>query len=94
MAKYEMKDGACICSNCGKPPFPNKEKDILPSFCIHCNAEMDGYNKKTKEERKMADVNKYIDVIEKMMIEEDGYSREEAVEITSALRDLFTEDEK
>lgn len=37
--------------------------------------------------------NEYIDVIEKMMIEKDGYSKEEAVEITSALRGLFAKDE-
>ena len=39
-------------------------------------------------------VNEYIDSIEQMMIEEDGYTTEEAVEITSALRNLFAEDEK
>lgn len=39
-------------------------------------------------------VNEYIDIIEKMMVEEDGYTTEEAVEITSALRDLFAEDEQ
>lgn len=95
MAKYKIINGACVCSNCGKPPFPQKERDILPSFCIHCNAEMDGYNNKEKEEKKMKmTVNEYIDIIEKMMLEKDGYSKEEAVEITSALRDLFTKDEK
>lgn len=91
-AKYELKDGVCVCSKCGKPPFPNKEKDILPSFCIHCNAKMDGYNNKEKEVRKMT-INEYIDSIEKMMLEEDGYTREEATEITSTLRDLFKKDE-
>lgn len=39
-------------------------------------------------------VNEYIDIIEKMMVEKDGYTNEEAAEITSALRDLFAEDEK
>ena len=92
MAKYKLKDGMCVCSNCGKPPFHNKEKDILPSFCIRCNAEMDGYNNKEKEVRKMT-INEYIDSIEKMMLEEDGYTREEATEITSTLRDLFKKDE-
>lgn len=46
-----------------------------------------------KGEKKMG-INEYIDVIEKMMIEEDGYTNEEAAEITSALRNLFAEDEK
>ena len=38
-------------------------------------------------------INEYIDSIEKMMLEEDGYTREEATEITSTLRDLFKKDE-
>ena len=38
-------------------------------------------------------VNEYIDIIEKMMVEKDGYSKEEAVEITSTLRGLSAKDE-
>ena len=66
---WDKKQHAFVCSECGKMPFPHKERDIFPAFCIHCNADM--RRKEVKEMKKV-----FKDIMNSAPAELKNYMRE------------------